>query len=239
MKISIVNGENRKENITKSITLIQGDIDRAIKHKKSNQLFIKINAIDSNFPLACTHIDALDSVLSVFYDKFDEVIVGDNSFVFTKDKGGPYRKILNKYSNVKLSDLTEFETERIEFRKLDGTTSISRVSLLPRNAFTISLALPKTHDTFVYTGCLKNMFGCVIQNRGDLHALKLYERVFLNRYVRGNELKWDNLVSVIRKTKPDLCILDAYEGMENEGPLFGTSIKLNTTIFNFDGFSFY
>ena len=138
MKISIVNGENRKENITKSITLIQGDIDRAIKHKKSNQLFIKINAIDSNFPLACTHIDALDSVLSVFYDKFDEVIVGDNSFVFTKDKGGPYRKILNKYSNVKLSDLTEFETERIEFRKLDGTTSISRVSLLPRNAFTIS-----------------------------------------------------------------------------------------------------
>ncbi len=234
-KISIVKGEDRKENIKKAISLIEDDINKTIKNKKIKQLFIKINAIDSNFPLACTHIDALDAVLSIFYGKFDEIIVGDNSFVFTKEKGGLYRRILNKFPEVKLSDLTEFETENIKFKKLNGTISIGRVSLLPRKAFTISLALPKTHDTFVYTGCLKNMFGCVIKNRGDLHALKLYERMFLNKYVRGNKLKWDNLVGVIKKTKPDLCILDAYEGMENEGPLFGTKIYLGIAMCSLDG----
>ena len=234
-KISIVKGEDRKENIIRAIKLIENDINKAIKNKKAKQLFIKVNAIDSNFPLACTHIDALDATLNNFYEQFDNIIVGDNSFVFTKDKGGVYRKILNKYSNVKLSDLTEFETENIEFKKLDGKISIGEISLLPRKAFTISLALPKTHDTFVYTGCLKNMFGCVIKNRGALHALKLYERVFLNKYVMGNKLKWDNLVNVIKKTKPDLCILDAYEGMENEGPLFGTKLHLGIAMCSLDG----
>ena len=234
-KISIVKGENRKENIIRAIKLIEDEIEKAIKDKKSKQLFIKINAIDSNFPLACTHIDALDAVLSIFYDRFDEIIIGDNSFVFTKNKGGPYREILNRYPNVKLSDLNEFETKNIEFKKINGEISIGKFSLLPSKAFTISLALPKTHDTFVYTGCLKNMFGCVIKNRGDLHALKLYERVFLNKYVRSNKLKWDNLVNVIKQVKPDLCILDAYEGMEGEGPLFGTSIQVGIAMCSLDG----
>lgn len=234
-KISVVKGENRKENIRRSIKLIEEDIEGAIKSKKSKQLFIKINAIDTNFPLACTHIDALDSVLDIFYNKFDEIIVGDNSFVFTKNGGGPYEVITKKFPKVKLSDLTEFGSEDIEFKKLNGEVSVGKVSLLPRKAFTISLALPKTHDTFVYTGCLKNMFGCVIENRGDLHALSLYGRLFLNKYVRSNELKWHNLVNVIKKTKPDLCILDAYEGMEGEGPIFGTKVQLGIAMCSLDG----
>src|SRR3989344_2849053 len=124
-KVSIVKGEDRKENIINAISLIKADIAETIKTKKSKQLFIKINAIDSNFPLACTHIDAIDAVLSIFYDRFDEIILGDNSFVF-----------------------------------------------------------------------------------------------------RSNKLKWDNLVNVIKQVKSDLCILDAYEGMEGEGPLFGTNIQI-------------
>lgn len=234
-KISIVRGNDRKENIIKAIEFIENDINKSIKNKNVKQLFIKINAIDSNFPLACTHIESLDATLGSFYDLFDDIIVGDNSFVFTKNKGGPYRKILDKYPKVKLSDLTEFGVENIEFKKLNGTISIGKVSLLPRMAFTVSLALPKTHDTFVYTGCLKNMFGCVIKNRKDLHALEFHERVFLNRNVMSNRLKWENLVNTIKRTAPDLCILDAYEGMENDGPLFGTKVHLGISMCSLDG----
>lgn len=234
-KVSIVKGKSRKENIIRAIRLIEEEIEKTIKNKKSKKLFIKINAIDSNFPFACTHIDALDATLSIFYNKFNEIIVGDNSFVFTKDKGGLYRNILNKFPKIKLSDLTEFETRDIEFKKLNGTKLIGKYSLLSKEAFTISLALPKTHDTFVYTGCLKNMHGCVIKNRGGLHALKLHERMFINRYVKSNKLKWDNLVNMIEKTKPDLCILDGYEGMENEGPIFGSKVELGIAMCSSDG----
>lgn len=234
-KISIVKGEDRKENITRAIKLIENDINKAIKNKKAKQLFIKINAIDSNFHLAGTHIGALDAVLNIFYDRFDNIIVGDNSFVFTKNKGGPYRGILNKYPKVQLSDLTEFESENIEFMIDNGKTALGKVSLLPKQAFTISLALPKTHDTFVYTGCLKNMFGCVINGRGNLHAQSLVKRLFLNKYIKLNKIKWQNLIRVIKKTKPDLCILDGYEGMEGNGPLFGNKIDLRIAMCSTDG----
>lgn len=235
MKVSVVKGEDRRENIILAVKPLIKDIEKAIKNKKSKQLFIKINAIDPNFPIACTNIEALDAVLSIFYSNFDEIIVGDNSFVFIKNKGGPYRAILNKYPNIKLTDLTEFETENIEFKKLDGITCIGEVSLLSRKAFTISIALPKTHDTFVYTGCLKNMFGCVIKNRGALHALKPKESIFINKYIKSNKIKWDNLVNVIKKTKPDLCILDAFEGMEGDGPIFGSKVHLGIAMCSLDG----
>jgi len=236
-KISIVKGEDRKENISKAIKLIWKDIEKAIKNKKSNKLFIKINAIDVKLPLACTHIDALESVLDIFYSKFDEVIVGDNSFAFEKENGIYYRKILEKFPKIKFSDLTEFETEEINFERLDGNIIKGRVSLLPKKAFTISLALPKTHDTFVYTGCLKNMLGCVIKNRSSVHALKHYERLIINKYVKSNKLKWANLVGMINETKPDLCILDGYEGMEGDGPLLGDRVELKIALCSLDGLS--
>jgi uncharacterized protein (DUF362 family) len=234
-KLSIVRGGSRKENIIKAIRLIEKDVDKTIEAKKSDQLFIKINAIDSNFPLACTHADALDAVLDAFYDRFSEVIVGDNTFVFYKNKGGPYEMVLKKFPKVRFSDLTEFDSEDITFRKLGGLKSIARISLLPRKAFTISLALPKTHDTFVYTGCLKNMFGCVIRNRGGLHAVSAYESIFNSRYVRSNEIKWHNLASVINKAMPDLCVLDAFEGMEGDGPIIGDAVIMETAMCSVDG----
>lgn len=234
-KISIVKGDSRKENIKDALRLIGSDIEKSIRGKKSGQLFIKINAIDTNFPIACTSIDAIEAVLSVFYDRFDEIIVGDNSFVFTKNKGGPYRKILDNFPKARLSDLTEFSSESIEFMGLDGKTTAGRISLLPKEAFTISLALPKTHDTFVYTGCLKNMFGCVIKNRKSLHAISFREGFLIGKFVRSNKLKWNNLVDVINRTKPDLCVLDAYEGMEGDGPLFGDNIKVGVAMCSQDG----
>lgn len=235
LKISIVKGEDRKENIKKAILLVEGDINRAIKNKKSDTLFIKINAIDSNFPLACTNMNAIEAVLELFYLKFKKIIVGDNSFVFIKDKGMFYREILNKFPKVEFSDLTKFDSEDIEFMRDDGKMARGRVSLLPKQAFTISLALPKTHDTFVYTGCLKNMFGCVINGRSNLHTQNLLKRLFLNKYVEFNKIKWQNLIKVIEKTKPDLSVLDGYEGMEGNGPLFGNKIDLRIAMCSTDG----
>jgi len=233
-KISVAKGKERKENIKKSISLIEGDIKEAIKKKKSDTLFIKVNALDTNFPLACTHPDALESVVEYFYDRFKKIIIGDNSFAFIKNKGGPYKTISKKFPKIQLSDLSEFEYEGIEFKTLHGIKK-GKISLLPKKAFTISLALPKTHDTFVYTGCLKNMFGCVIKSRGSLHAMSVYERIFLNRYVKGNKFKWQNLTGVIKKTIPDLSVLDAYDGMENEGPIFGTKIHLGFAMCSLNG----
>ena len=237
MLLSIVKGDTRKGNIIKAIKPMQNMIHNSIRKKRTKKLFIKINAIDSKYPLACTHLDALDAVLSVFYNKFDSTFVGDNTFVFSEHKGGIYNKLLKKYPKITLTDLTGFGSEKIYFKKTDGTKTIGKFSLLPKKAYTISLALPKTHDTFVYTGCLKNMFGCVIKNRGGMHALNHVERLFFHKLVRTNEIKYENLINVINNIKPDLCILDGFQGMENEGPIIGTSIRMEFAMCSLDGIS--
>ncbi len=233
-KIAVVKGGNRKENITKALRLIEEDIAEAVKAKKSKRLFVKINAIDSAFPAACTHIDALHALLRFFYGSFNEIVVGDNSFVFSKNKGGPYRTVLHSFPKVVLSDLSEFDTEEILFKQFDGTESSARLCTLPRHSFTVSLALPKTHDTFVFTGCLKNMFGCVTKNRSALHSLTLFQKLFLNPYVNSNRLKWQNLVNVINKTKPDLSVLDSFDAMEGNGPILGKAVHLGIAMASTD-----
>jgi len=231
-KIAVVKGQDRKENIKKALGLIEEDIGKAIEEKKAKQIFIKINALDTNFPLACTHTEAIEAVLDVLGNKFDEIVIGDNSFAFSKNKGEFYRE-LRKHPKVKFSDLSEFEHEDIEFKNIGGN-KIAKVAY-PRDAFIVSLALPKTHDVFVYTGVSKNMFGCVVKGRGFLHVSSLAKRMLRNRDAESNCLKWENLIRVIKQITPDLCILDAYEGMEGEGPLFGSSIKLETAMSSLNG----
>lgn len=232
-RLAIVKGDERKINISRAIKAIKNNIMLSIKQKKIDQLFIKINVVAHNFPRACTHPDALDAVLHMFYDKFENIIIGDNTI---PRGGGIYQKILKKYPKIIFSNLTEFETENIIFRQNKGITKTGLLSLLPRQSYTISLALPKAHDTFVYTGCLKNMFGCVIKNRNHLHAVNFYERLLLNNYVKTNQIKWENLNNIIKKTMPDLCILDAYEGMEN-GPIDGNTVRMGLALASLDGIS--
>jgi len=223
--VSIVKGSERKENIRKAINLIEPRIDELIKEKNSDALFIKINTIDPNFPNANTHPDALEAVLEYFYEKFDEIIIGDNSFAFTKKKN-PYKHLKKAFPKIAFSDMEKIETEKIIFECIKGTKE-AEISLLPKNAFTISLALPKTHDAVVYTGCSKNMLGCVVKNRNMVHGTAFYKRIFFRVMAKSNWLTHKNLVKVISFARPDLSVLDGFVGMQGNGPIFGSPIELN------------
>lgn len=223
--IAIVKGNDRISNIKEVLTTLRKNIDSRIKRKASDTLFIKINAIDIRYPVACTHPHALETILEYFHNKFDNIIIGDNSFAFSQNLDHPYNYLANKFENLKFSDLREFDSKKVYFDTLHGR-AVGRISLLPQKAFTISLALPKTHDTFVFTACSKNMMGCVISGRSYVHGLRAYERLSLNKVVQSNRLNVKNLMKVIENTKPDFSILDGFTGMDGNGPILGNEVKL-------------
>lgn len=233
-KVAVVKGENRKANILKVLELMQKDIDKNIAAKGSDTLFIKVNGIDSNFPLACTHPDALEAVLGFFYNRFKKVIVGDNTFVFHDESKNIYKHLKNKFKKIEFSDLSKYKTKKIYFKRIHGGEAEARVSLLPEKVYTISLALPKTHDTFIYTGCAKNMFGCVIAGRPAMHGLRLYEKLFLNLITRSNTIKNENMFKVLSNAKADLSILDGFIAMEGDGPALGTEVSLGIAVCSLD-----
>lgn len=230
-RLGIVKGGDRIENLNRVLKLMDDDINEAIDKKGSDSLFIKVNAIDTHFPLAVTRPEALEVVLNHFYDKFDRIVVGDNSFVFKKYMDSNiYSYIPKKFGKVELSNLTNYGSKPIDFLQLNGKVVTGSISTLSKEMFSISLSMPKTHDTFVYTGVSKNGMGLVLTKRPYVHAMELNERLFIKRVVRSNVVNKINLANVIEDSYPDLGILDGFLGMEGNGPMFGTEIPLGVAM---------
>lgn len=231
-KVSVVKGNNRKENIRSALGLMKKEIDESIRKKEKDILFVKVNSLDSAIPKACTHPDAVEAVAEYFHDRFSRIIVGDNSSCFMN---GPniYAKVKNRFSEIEFSNLKEFESNDIVFEMLNGNVS-AKISSLPKEAYAISLALPKSHDNFIFTACSKNMLGCVVENRVCVHGLKAHERLFLNNIVRANAPANRNLVKTIKAAKPDLAVLDGFTGMEGEGPAMGNEVEMGIALASLD-----
>ena len=234
-KVAVVKGEDRAANLGKVLSLMDSDIRAAVNKKGSKILFIKVNAIDPKFPIAVTRPEALDTVLEYFKKyNFSKIIVGDNSYTFTKFKDNNlYTDVLKKHGATP-SNLTEFGTKDIKFRLINEQSVTGRMTLLTDTAFSVSLALPKTHDTYVYTGCSKNGMGCLLTNRWSVHSITMAERLFINKYIHSNKYKNENLPKVVMESKPDLAIMDAFIGMEGDGPIFGTEVQLGMALCSLD-----
>ena len=75
----------------------------------------------------------------------------------------------------------------------------------------VDLALMKTHEFTMYSGAIKNLFGCVPSNR----------RIYLHPYL--SEVFY-RLYSVF---KPQLTVMDARVALEGNGPTKGNPVKMN------------
>ena len=84
----------------------------------------------------------------------------------------------------------------------------------------ISIPKLKTHNQALFTGCIKNSFGCVpgpIKSR--YHRLSVEKGKFASM-----------LLDVFVRTKPNLSIMDGIIGMEGEGPGAGSPRKVGIVL---------
>jgi uncharacterized protein (DUF362 family) len=78
----------------------------------------------------------------------------------------------------------------------------------------ITLPVLKTHATTVFTGALKNQWGCIPR----------YDRILLHKYL--HEL----IVEVNKLRPPTLTLMDGLVGMQGRGPINGYPIDLNVLL---------
>ncbi|MBU1867385.1 MAG: DUF362 domain-containing protein [Candidatus Margulisbacteria bacterium] len=89
----------------------------------------------------------------------------------------------------------------------------------------INLPKLKTHGMTLYTGAIKNMFGCVPGFfKTEFHRLAPHPRDFAGL-----------LVDVFQISRPGLTIMDAIVGMEGAGPSHGTPRQFGAIIASTDG----
>jgi uncharacterized protein (DUF362 family) len=191
------------------------DLDRVIP--ANARVVVKVNLstpFKENAQASNTDPEILDAVCKVLTERTPHVIVGESNGMRydTEDafEVSGYYPILEKYGAQPMSftkdEWVETDEELIRGWPLPRT-------LVESDVF-VTLPVIKTHATTVFTGSLKNQFGCFPQ----------YNRILL--HPKLDEV----LVAVNRILKPSLSIMDGIVAMEGRGPINGKPRKLGVIL---------
>jgi uncharacterized protein (DUF362 family) len=180
-KASLVHGENRKENIRKSLALIREDLQ---KIREAKNILIKPNLVALKPDFANTHVEAIEAVIEFIQTiaPGTPITVGESSATAFYNKlpttqvfkDFDYYRLEKKYPNVTLTHFDD-DKEHIQSPILSivGDTRLRITKRIEHYDFKISLAIPKTHNFAIATFGIKNMAGLVMrQDMAMIHGMK-------------------------------------------------------------------
>jgi uncharacterized protein (DUF362 family) len=163
---------------------------------------------------ANTSAEVLRGVCQVLRERTDRITIVESDGARYKaetafENNGVYQiaKDLGiRVVNLSKDDLVEVDDPRMKGFGLAKTW-------LEADAF-ITLPVLKTHATTVFTGSIKNQWGCVPR----------YDRIMLHKYLH-------ELVGDLNKMRPvTLALMDGMVGMQGRGPINGYPINLNVLL---------
>jgi uncharacterized protein (DUF362 family) len=85
----------------------------------------------------------------------------------------------------------------------------------------VDVPVMKTHEYKIYTGAIKNLFGCIPDER----------RIYLHPHLP------EVLFQLYQILSPDLTVMDAIVAMEGNGPTAGKPVKMNLILTSDDALS--
>lgn len=178
-------------------------------------VFVKPNMSHPGYiPGVVTDPILLSELVSLLRDEAEEVIVGEsNGFNY------PCRSAFEKTgieSAVKKAggaviNLSDDKVVKVNF---PDSCPLKRL-FLPKTVMdadaVVDVGLMKTHEFAVYSGAIKNLFGCVPSDR----------RIYLHPYLP------QVFYRLYTFFKPQLTVMDARVGIEGNGPTKGNPVKMD------------
>jgi uncharacterized protein (DUF362 family) len=188
--------------------------DAGLRGKR--KIFVKPNMSHPEYvPGVVTNPALLHELVGLLRDGAQEVIVGEsNGFNYpcasAFEKTGIETAV--KEAGGTAVNLSEDKVIRVKF---ESNSSPLKELFLPKTVLeadaVVDLALMKTHEFTMYSGAIKNLFGCVPSNR----------RIYLHPYLPEVFLR---LYSIL---KPQLTVMDARVALEGNGPTKGKPVNMN------------
>ena len=201
----------RVEENTKGI-LKEATKDAGLRGK--SKIFVKPNISHPGYiPGVVTDPALLGELVALLRDESEQVIVGEsNGFNYpcrsAFEKSGIETAV--KKAGGTVINLSEDKVVKVKF----PGNGVLKSLFLPKTVLdadaVVDVALMKTHEFAVYSGAIKNLFGCVPSNR----------RIYLHPYLAE---VFHRLYAVF---KPQLTIMDARVGIEGNGPTKGNPVKM-------------
>jgi len=227
--VSVTNGATRRQNVCDALVAIEDQIMPVLKSRK--RVVIKPNMVSTSNQLASTHADAIHGILDFLAPRFKgPVVIAESSAGFTTegyDHFG-YTRIAPEHKplDVSLVDLNEegkYEMHAILNGDLHMVPVRLAARLLDPEAFVISSAMLKTHNTVVATLSLKNMaLGAPLHSPRKESQRRSDKRI----YHGGVRQTHVDIALTAQRLHPcwGAAVLDGWEGMEGNGPGGGTLV---------------
>jgi uncharacterized protein (DUF362 family) len=203
--------------VERAVREIMEGIDYRRVIAENARVVVKVNLstpFQENAEASNTHPSVLDAVLGLVRERTGHIVVGEsNGMRYDTEQAfevSGYYPIIEKHG-ARAMNFTKDEWVETGEKEIAGWP-ISR-TLKEADVF-ITLPVLKTHATTVFTGALKNQFGCYPQhNRILLHPS--LDRV---------------LVLINQVTKPRIAIMDGIVAMEGRGPINGKARRFDVVL---------
>jgi uncharacterized protein (DUF362 family) len=200
-----------KENITE--ILREAVKESGIRGKR--KIFVKPNMSHPEYiPGVVTDPALLRELVGLLRDDAEEVIVGEsNGFNYPCASAFEKTGIETAVKGVggAVINLSEDRVVKVKFQDGNALKNL----LLPKTLLdadaVVDVALMKTHEFAVYSGAIKNLFGCVPSDK----------RIYLHPYL--SEVFY-RLYCIL---KPQLTVMDARVAIEGNGPTKGKPVNMN------------
>jgi len=193
-------------------------LKRAVKDaglRGKRRIFVKPNLSHPEYVAGVVTDPALTfELVSLLRDGAEEVVVGESDgFNYpcrvAFEKTGTAAAV--KRAGGTVINLSEDKIVKVQF---PGSGAVKQL-FLPKTVLdadaVVDLPLMKTHEFMLYSGAVKNLFGCVPSNR----------RIYLHPYLP------EVFYLLYALLKPQLTVMDARVGIEGNGPTKGNPVKMD------------
>ncbi|MCB4792440.1 MAG: DUF362 domain-containing protein [Elusimicrobia bacterium] len=225
MKVSLIKCQSYDSNevsqsVTRAVELI-GGINNFIK--PGEKILVKPNLLSARLPerAVTTHPEVVRAILRLVRNAGAIPLLGDSP-------GGAVKGVERVWTETgmkKLADeenvqLVNFETSGAVSRNINHPT-ISKIHLASITLDVdgiINLPKLKTHGLMIYTGAIKNLFGCVPgMRKAEYHKMAPHPDDFSHLL---------DEIYLVYKEKIRFTLIDGIMGMEGNGPSSGDKRKL-------------
>lgn len=235
--VAIIHGEDRRKNVYNALKAIDGDLQPKMKGKK--YVVIKPNFVNTVNQLAGSHADAMRGILDYLAESFKGPVVIAESSAGSTRQG---------YDNFKFNALTsEYAKQQLKLIDLNDEAKFERVALLDADlhivpcriaarlvdpdAFVISSAMLKTHNTVIASLSIKNMVLGAPLHQATNETPRWNEK---RKFHVGLRQTHYNMMVTAQRLNWGASLVDGFEGMEGNGPNSGTPVPSRIAVASAD-----
>jgi len=237
--VALTHGDSRRKNVYDALMAVDKDLQPKLRTRK--YVVIKPNFVNTVNQLAASHADAMRGILDYLSERFKgPVVIAESSAGDTE----------NAYDNFKFRALPgEYKKQQLQLIDLNAEAKFERITVLDKDlhivplrlaarlldpeAFVISSAMLKCHNTAIATLSIKNMALGAPLHQPNKETPRWNEK---RKFHVGLRMTHYNMLLTVQRLAPSwgASLIDGYEGMEGNGPNSGTPVPSRLAIASAD-----